>query len=142
MTEALKTLLNYCVVPLVTDESIPLPAIYDPNQMKMAVNPNYGGTEAFAGIAIEIAHVRFHAKGYNQNYSREDYELDAQSVGYMICHRFGVPCEAPTYQIWQRSMTGLTRKIGVRHSVRFRTWHRRSAAALNAQFPHRRAQEI
>lgn len=36
MTEALKTLLNYCVVPLVSDESIPMPALYDPNQMKMA----------------------------------------------------------------------------------------------------------
>ena len=95
MTEALKTLLNYSVVPLVSEESIPLPAIYDPNQMKMAVNPKYNDAEAFAGIAIEIAHVRFHAKGYNQNYSRDDYELDAQSVGYMICRRFGVPCEAP-----------------------------------------------
>lgn len=95
MTEALKTLLNYCVVPLVSDESIPMPALYDPNQMKMAVNPKYNDAEAFAGIATEIAHVRFHAKGYNQNYSREDYELDAQSVGYMICRRFGVPCEAP-----------------------------------------------
>ena len=63
--------------------------------MKMAVNPNYHDAEAFAGIAAEIAHVRFHGKGYNQNYSREDYELDAQSVGYMICRRFGVPCEAP-----------------------------------------------
>lgn len=28
-------------------------------------------------------------------YSRDDYELDAQSVGCMICRRFGVPCEAP-----------------------------------------------
>ena len=95
MTEALKTLLNYSVVPLVSEESIPMPALYDPNQMKMAVNPKHGDAEAFAGIAIEIAHVRFHAKGYNQNYSRDDYELDAQSVGYMICRRFGVPCEAP-----------------------------------------------
>ena len=95
MTEALKTLLNYCVVPLVSDESIPMPALYDPNQMKMAVNLKYNDAEAFAGIATEIAHVRFHAKGYNQNYSRDDYELDAQSVGYMICRRFGVPCEAP-----------------------------------------------
>ena len=95
MDEALKALLNYCVVPLVSDDKIPMPAFYDPEQMKMAVNPNYPDTEAFAGIATEIAHARFHAKGYNQNYSREDYELDAQSVGYMICRRFGVPCEAP-----------------------------------------------
>lgn len=48
-----------------------------------------------AGIAVEIAHARFHGKGYNANYSRNDYELDAQSVGYMLCHRFGIPCEAP-----------------------------------------------
>ena len=63
--------------------------------MKLAINPKYPDAEAFAGIATEIAHTRFHGKGYNQNYSREDYELDAQSVGYMICRRFGVPCEAP-----------------------------------------------
>ena len=95
MTEALKTLINYSVVPLVSEESIPIPAIYSPEQMKLAINPGFGDAEAFAGIAAEIAHARFHAKGYNQNYTREDYELDAQSVGYMICRRFGVPCEAP-----------------------------------------------
>ena len=72
-----------------------MPAFYDSEQMKLAINPKYPDTEAFAGIATEIAHARFHAKGYNQNYSREEYELDAQSVGYMICRRFGVPCEAP-----------------------------------------------
>ena len=95
MTEALKTLINYSVVPLVSEESIPIPAIYSPEQMKLAINPGFGDAESFAGIATEIAHARFHAKGYNQNYTREDYELDAQSVGYMICRRFGVPCEAP-----------------------------------------------
>ena len=26
-------------------ESIPMPALYDPSQMKMAVNPNYGGMQ-------------------------------------------------------------------------------------------------
>lgn len=95
MAEALKTLINYSVVPLVSDESISGPAIYSPEQMKLAINPNFGDAEAFSGIATEIAHARFHGKGYNANYSRSDYELDAQSVGYMLCHRFGVPCEAP-----------------------------------------------
>ena len=47
------------------------------------------------GLPASVRRYSFHAKGYNQNYSREDYELDAQSVGYMICRRFGVPCEAP-----------------------------------------------
>ena len=109
MTEALKTLLNYSVVPLVSDESIPMPALYDLNQMKMAINPKYGDAEAFAGIATEIAHVRFHAKGYNQNYSREDYELDAQSVSYMICHRFGVPWDEGAFG--RRFRTGKAQQI-------------------------------
>ena len=95
MEEAEKVLLNYSVVPLVIDESIIVPAIYSPELTKLAINPKCGDMEAFAGIATEIAHARFHAKGYNRNYTREEYELDAQSVSYMICRRFGVPCEAP-----------------------------------------------
>lgn len=106
MTEALKTLINYSVVPLVSDESISVPAIYSPEQMKLAINPNFGDAEAFSGIATEIAHARFHGKGYNANYSRSDYELDAQSVGYMICRRFAVPCEAPDTTLLAALYTG------------------------------------
>ena len=88
MTEALKTLLNYCVVSLVSDESIPMPALYDPNQMKMAVNPKYGDAEAFAGIAIEIAHVRFHAKGSHprRNAGRKRHPRRAERIYF---HRQG-----------------------------------------------------
>ncbi len=95
MAAALSALINYSVVPIVTESALPLPALYDPDQMKLAINPNYADQEAFAGIAVEIAHARFHGKGYNANYSRGDYELDAQSVGYMLCRRFGIPAEAP-----------------------------------------------
>ncbi|MGN0999475.1 MAG: hypothetical protein ACI4PO_07980, partial [Faecousia sp.] len=95
MAAALSALINYSVVPIVTESTLPLPALYDPDQMRLAINPNYADQEAFAGIAVEITHARFHGKGYNANYSRGDYELDAQSVGYMICRRFGIPAEAP-----------------------------------------------
>lgn len=95
MSAALSALLNYSAAPIVMEPSLPMPALYDPEQMKLAINPSYADQEAFAGIAVEIAHTRFHSKGYNANYSRGDYELDAQSVGYLLCKRFGVPCEAP-----------------------------------------------
>ena len=99
MSAALSALLNYSVVPILMEPSIPLPALYDPDQMKLAINPSYADPEVFAGIAVEIAHTRFHSKGYNANYSRGDYELDAQSVGYLLCRRFGIPAEAPDTSI-------------------------------------------
>lgn len=95
MSAALSALLNYSVAPIHMEPSLPMPALYDPEQIKLAINPSHADQEAFAAIAVEIAHARFHSKGYNTNYSRGDYELDAQSVGYLLCRRFGVPCEAP-----------------------------------------------
>ena len=49
MDEALKALLNYCVVPLVSDESIPMPAFYDSEQMKLAINPEIPGRRSLCG---------------------------------------------------------------------------------------------
>lgn len=99
MSAALSALLNYSVVPIVMETTLPMPALYDPDQIKLAINPGYADPEVFASLAVEIAHARFHGKGYNTNYSRGDYELDAQSVGYMLCRRFGIPAEAPDTSI-------------------------------------------
>lgn len=95
MASALSVLLNYSVVPIKTDDQMEEAAYYDPNRMELYVNPNVADHTAFAAIAAEIAHVRFHSKGANSGYSRDDYELDAQSVSYLLCKRFGVECEMP-----------------------------------------------
>ena len=49
----------------------------------------------FAALATEIAYARAHERGYNKGFKRELYKLDAESVGYMVCRRFGVECSPP-----------------------------------------------
>lgn len=95
MESALTTLLNYSVVPVVVDAELDGPALYDDVKMELAINPDYPDNEAFAAIATEVAHIRFHAKGVNTGYSREECELDAQSVSYILCKRFGVQRDLP-----------------------------------------------
>ena len=63
--------------------------------MELAINPNFPDSEAFAAIAAEIAHARLHGKGYNSGYNRDDCELDAQSVSYILCRRFGISRDVP-----------------------------------------------
>ena len=49
----------------------------------------------FAAVATEIGYARGHDKGRNMDFDRRDYQLDAESIGYMLCRRFGVDCKAP-----------------------------------------------
>lgn len=95
MENALATLLNYSVVPVVADAELDAPAYYDAEKIELAVNPDYPDHEAFSGIAAEIAHARFHAKGVNTYYDRRESDLDAQSVSYILCRRFGVERDLP-----------------------------------------------
>lgn len=95
MESALTTVLNYAVVPVVIDKELPVAAFYDQKNMELAINPDFPDGEAFAAIAAEVAHSRFHAKGAVPGYNREEYDLDAQSVSYLLCRRFGVERELP-----------------------------------------------
>lgn len=95
MEKALTTVLNYSVVPVVVDGGLDCPAYYDADKMELAVNPDYPDNEAFASIAAEVAHSRMHSKGVNSYYSRDECSLDAQSVSYLLCRKFGVPQDIP-----------------------------------------------
>lgn len=95
MESALATVLNYAVVPVVPDRDLPVAAFYDQKNMELAINPDFPDGEAFAAIAAEVAHSRFHAKGAVPGYNRDEYDLDAQSVSYLLCRRFGVERELP-----------------------------------------------
>ena len=107
METALRTLMNYSPVPVVPDQEIEAPAFYDQGNLELAINPNYSDSEAFAGIAAEVAHARFHDRGKNGDYHRGESDLDAQSVSYILCRHFGVSRELPDlsrlpelYQDW------------------------------------------
>lgn len=95
MESALGTLLNYSVVPVEVDPELNIPSYYDSREMKLFIGPEFSDTESFAAIATEIAHSRFHNKGRNQYYSREGCHLDAESVSYILCRRFGVERDMP-----------------------------------------------
>ena len=95
MEAALTAVLNYSVVPVKVDKELSVPALYDQTEMELSINPNFSDSEAFAAIAAEIAHARLHGKGYNPGYNRADCELDAQSVSYILCRRFGISRDVP-----------------------------------------------
>ena len=79
MEAALSALLNFSPVQVVAAENLPSGAYYDPRQMTLAIDTACPDSQAFAAIAAEIAQARFHDRGRNPAYSREDYELSAQN---------------------------------------------------------------
>ena len=71
------------------------PARYDERNLCITIDPSYGEAEVFSALATEIGYARGHDKGRNMDFDRRDYQLDAESIGYMLCRRFGVDCKAP-----------------------------------------------
>lgn len=95
MDTALAALMNYSPVGIVENTDIGAPAHYDERNLTLSVDPNFEKAEVFAALATEITYARIHDKGRNTGFERESYKLDAESVGYMVCRRFGVDCPMP-----------------------------------------------
>lgn len=95
MAAALEALMDQSPVAMAENNEIDAPAYYDPASLTLYINPERSDTEVFAALATEIAHARAHDRGYNKGYKREIYKLDSESVGYMVCRRFGVECQPP-----------------------------------------------
>ncbi len=108
METALATLLNYSKAAPVTDKNLDAPAYFDEERKELAINPDYPDSEAFASIAAEVALTRFHDKGYNRDYSWARYELDAQSVAYILCRRFGIEPQTPNMERLAERFEGMT----------------------------------
>ncbi len=94
-SKALAVLMNYSPVPFIEDKSLAIPALYNEQNMSIAVNPACGELEVFAALSDEIGYARIHNKGRNQYFDRETCMLDAESMGYMLCRRFGVDHPQP-----------------------------------------------
>ncbi len=108
METALATLLNYSKAAPVTDKDLDAPAYFDEERKELAINPDDPDSEAFASIAAEVALTRFHDKGYNRDYSWARYELDAQSVAYILCRRFGIEPQTPNMERLAERFEGMT----------------------------------
>lgn len=108
MASALETLLNFSKAKAVTDKDLGSPAYYDEDKQELAINPDYPDGEAFAAIAAEVALTRYHNKGFNREYSWAKYELDAQSVAYILCRRFGIEPQTPNMERLAERFEGMT----------------------------------
>ncbi len=95
MEAALAALMDQSPVTVAESRDIEAPALYDPERLTIFINPDYSHGAVFAALATEIPLARAHDRGYNGNFKREFYALDAQSAGYMVCRRFGVECPMP-----------------------------------------------
>ena len=107
MAVAMRTLLNYSPVPVVADLEMETPAFYGARNLELAIRPGYPDHEAFAAIAAEVAHARFHDRGRNRDYYRQESDLDAQSISYILCRHLGISRDLPDlsklpdlYQDW------------------------------------------
>lgn len=108
MGAAMETLLNYSKVPVKSDKELDAPAFYDEGKMELAINTQHTGGQVFATIAAEVALTRFHNKGFNRDYSWSKYELDAQSVAYILCRRFGIEPKAPNMDLLDERFEDMT----------------------------------
>lgn len=96
MVRALTTLMNYGPINPVNDTSLESVALFDENNKQLRVNPDAPQSEAFSAIAREVALYRMHSNMKNKSYyDRDQLYLDADSVSYILCRRFGVQRELP-----------------------------------------------
>lgn len=98
MQKALGALLRFAQrekVATTVDKNLDRAVLYDECYLSIAVNPSYNEAALFQGLAVELALARAHNNGYNQDYRREEYEFDAMSTAYLLCSRYGVPCQPP-----------------------------------------------
>lgn len=107
MSTALSTLLNYSKAKLAVDKDLGVPAYFDEGSRELAINSEFPDEEAFASIAAEVALTRFHDKGYNRDYSWARYELDAQSVSYILCRRYGIEPKEPNMERLAERFSGM-----------------------------------
>ena len=104
MEKDLTALLRSSPVQVVTGKDLPTGACYDPRNMTLAIDPDISDSQAFAAIAAEIVHARAHDRGRYSGYSRDKYELIAQSASFILCRRFGVARGAPICPGWRHSI--------------------------------------
>ena len=95
MDIALRQMLRMSPVPILTVADSSIDAKYDPHKKEIILSEDLVDTKAFAALAREIFHATTHAQNRMIEYNAGENVLDAESVSYMLCRRYGIPCEYP-----------------------------------------------
>lgn len=96
MEKAIVALVSSSPAPVVPMEGFESGAFYNPDGRQILIQTGMSDGETFAALAREIAHARYHIDAFGSYYVREDAAIDAESVSYLLCRRFGVPAELPS----------------------------------------------
>ncbi len=92
---AIMALLDATRAGFTENESLETPAWYNEETCTLEINSKYSKTQVFAALATEVSYAIMHNGGNNRDFDRATYRLDAESIGFMICRRFGVDCPLP-----------------------------------------------
>lgn len=95
MNTAFAALLDTAPVGFVENTKLDAPARYNERDCVLEINTEYSAGQVFAALATEISYARIHDRGMNRDYDRESFQLTAESIGFMVCRRFGVDCPVP-----------------------------------------------
>lgn len=95
MNTAFAALLDTAPVGFVENTKLDAPARYNERNCVLEINTEYSAGQVFAALATEISFARLHDRGMNRDYDRGAFQLNAESVGFMVCRRFGVDCPLP-----------------------------------------------
>ena len=95
MDNAIAALLDTSPVAFAENTELETPVRYNDRECVLEVNTKFSKPEVFAALATEITYARIHDRGRNRDFDREMFKLDAESVGYMVCRRFGVDSPRP-----------------------------------------------
>lgn len=95
MDAAFAALLDASPVNYVENNKLDAAARYNDRDCVIEINGTKSTAEVFAALATEITYARDHNRGYNRDFNREDLKLNAESIAFMVCQRFGVACPLP-----------------------------------------------
>ena len=95
LNAAFAALLDTAPVGFIENTGLNVPVRYNERECILEINTEYSTGQVFAALATEISFARLHDRGMNRDYDRGAFQLNAESVGFMVCRRFGVDCPLP-----------------------------------------------
>ena len=95
MNMAIASLLDASPVDFFETTGLKMPARYHECECNLEINTEYSTEQVFAALATEISYARLHDRGMNRDYDREALQFNAESIGFMVCRRYGVDCPMP-----------------------------------------------
>lgn len=95
MNAAFSALLDTAPVRFVENTQLETPVRYHERDCVLEINTGYNMSQVFSALATEISYARIHDRGQNRDFDRGSFQLTAESIGFMVCRRFGVDCPLP-----------------------------------------------